>query len=58
MSSAQNADTSKMKGMLTDVTKCIGCERCVEACVLKNKLPRDFLAYFKGLYYFLFCLCF
>lgn len=37
-----------MKGMLTDVTKCIGCERCVEACVKVNKLPRDFLAHFKG----------
>jgi len=37
-----------MKGMLTDVTKCIGCERCVEACVRKNKLPRDFLAHFTG----------
>lgn len=48
MSSAQNNDSSKMKGMLTDVTKCIGCERCVEACVKVNKLPRDFLAHFKG----------
>ncbi len=48
MSSVQDSDLSKMKGMLTDVTKCIGCERCVEACVRKNKLPRDFLAYFKG----------
>ncbi len=46
--SGELSDTSKMKGMLTDVTKCIGCERCVEACVRKNKLPRDFLAYYKG----------
>ncbi len=48
MSSTQTSDSSKMKGMLTDVTKCIGCERCVEACVKKNKLPRDFLSYFKA----------
>ncbi|MBU3917725.1 4Fe-4S dicluster domain-containing protein, partial [bacterium] len=48
MSSAPVSDTSKMKGILTDVTKCIGCERCVEGCVRKNKLPRDFLAHFKG----------
>jgi len=39
---------SKKMGILTDVTKCIGCERCVEACVKKNKLPRDFFAHFKG----------
>lgn len=36
-----------MKGILTDVTKCIGCERCVEACVEINKLPRDFPARFQ-----------
>ncbi len=48
MSSASTSDTSTMKGILTDVTKCIGCERCVEGCVRKNKLPRDFLAYFRG----------
>lgn len=48
MSSTQTSDSAKRKGMLTDVTKCIGCERCVEACVRKNKLPRDFLAHFKG----------
>ena len=48
MSSTQTSDSSKMKGMLTDVTKCIGCERCVEGCVKKNKLPRDFLSYFKA----------
>lgn len=29
------------KAILTDVTKCIGCERCVEACVRQNKLPRE-----------------
>lgn len=48
MSSATTSDPSKMKGMLTDVTKCIGCERCVEGCVRKNKLPRDFLSYFRA----------
>jgi formate dehydrogenase iron-sulfur subunit len=48
MSSTQNSDTTKMKGILTDVTKCIGCQRCVEGCVRKNKLPRDFFAYFKA----------
>ncbi len=48
MSSTQTSDSSKIKGMLTDVTKCIGCERCVEGCVKKNKLPRDFLSYFKA----------
>lgn len=29
------------KAILTDVTKCIGCERCVEACVQQNKLPDE-----------------
>ncbi|MBT3218939.1 MAG: 4Fe-4S dicluster domain-containing protein [Proteobacteria bacterium] len=28
------------KAILTDVTKCIGCERCVEACTRVNRLPR------------------
>jgi formate dehydrogenase iron-sulfur subunit len=32
---------SPEKAILTDVTKCIGCERCVEACVVQNRLPRD-----------------
>lgn len=34
------------KGILTDVTKCIGCERCVEACVQQNKLPVEIPAKF------------
>jgi len=38
----------KMKGILTDVTKCIGCERCVEACVNRNKLQNDEPAHFKA----------
>ncbi|MBZ0266993.1 4Fe-4S dicluster domain-containing protein [bacterium] len=29
------------KAILTDVTKCIGCERCVEACVRQNDLPNE-----------------
>ncbi len=48
MSNAPISDSSTMKGILTDVTKCIGCERCVEACVRTNKLPRDFLAHFQA----------
>ncbi len=28
-----------MKAILTDVTKCIGCEKCVAACAAENKLP-------------------
>ncbi len=32
---------SPEKAILTDVTKCIGCERCVEACVRQNQLPRE-----------------
>ncbi len=35
-----------MKGILTDVTLCIGCERCVEACTAKNKLGTDLPAKF------------
>jgi formate dehydrogenase iron-sulfur subunit len=31
----------KPKGILTDVTRCIGCRRCVEACVHANKLGDD-----------------
>jgi len=48
MSSTQTVDPAKKKGILTDVTRCIGCERCVEACVRQNQLPRDFLAHFTG----------
>lgn len=36
------------KGILTDVTLCIGCERCVEACNRQNKLPRDIPAKYKA----------
>ena len=39
--SGAHSDTSKMKGILTDVTKCIGCERCVEACSRVNKMPPE-----------------
>jgi formate dehydrogenase iron-sulfur subunit len=51
MSGAANrpaGEAGKMKAILTDVTKCIGCERCVEACVEQNKLPRDVPAHFKA----------
>ncbi len=27
-----------MKAILTDVSKCIGCERCVTACVAEHRL--------------------
>ncbi len=47
MSSGHSAKTGKMKGILTDVTKCIGCERCVEACVEVNDLPKDTPSKFK-----------
>ena len=30
-----------MKGILTDVTKCIGCNRCVDACVKENRLGKE-----------------
>jgi formate dehydrogenase iron-sulfur subunit len=40
--------TDKTKGILTDVTKCIGCERCVEGCVQQNKLPADIPTHYKA----------
>ncbi len=46
MSKARSRET-KMKGILTDVTKCIGCERCVQACNQVNKLPPDLPTRFK-----------
>ena len=33
-----------MIGILTDVTKCNGCSKCVEACVQANKLGPDMAA--------------
>ena len=48
MSRALSDKKPMMKGILTDVTKCIGCERCVEACVQVNKLSHDFPAHFKA----------
>lgn len=30
-----------MKGILTDITKCIGCNECVKACKVVNELPQD-----------------
>jgi formate dehydrogenase iron-sulfur subunit len=32
-----------MKAILTDVTKCIGCDKCVAACVAENKLSAEAL---------------
>jgi len=29
------------KAILTDITKCIGCNSCVTACKLANELPPD-----------------
>ncbi len=46
MSKASLAETAK--GILTDVTLCIGCERCVEACSRQNKLPSDVPAHHKA----------
>jgi formate dehydrogenase iron-sulfur subunit len=33
--------TTKKMAILTDTTKCIGCEECVVACQRENKLPRE-----------------
>ena len=33
--------TFQNMSILTDVTKCIGCEKCVEACRETNHLPPD-----------------
>ncbi len=30
-----------MKAILTDITKCVGCNECVKACKKTNKLPAD-----------------
>ncbi len=49
MSGAHTKKTeAKVKAILTDATKCIGCERCVQACVRQNKLPEDYPARFKA----------
>ncbi len=48
MSSAGHANDKIQKGILTDVTKCIGCERCVQACTRKNKLAEEFPAHYKA----------
>lgn len=34
-------DDNRVKAILTDTTKCTGCERCVEACRKTYNLPRD-----------------
>ncbi|UCF67449.1 MAG: 4Fe-4S dicluster domain-containing protein [Acidobacteriota bacterium] len=49
MSEGSTSETkSKAKAILTDTTKCIGCERCVQGCVKKNQLPADLPAHFKA----------
>ena len=48
MSETKDIHFPQVKGILTDVTKCIGCERCVEGCVLQNKLPANPPAHFKA----------
>jgi formate dehydrogenase iron-sulfur subunit len=39
---------SRAKAILTDVTRCIGCERCVEGCTRQNHLPKDIPARYKA----------
>jgi len=48
MSDKKNVNRPMAKGILTDVTKCIGCERCVEGCVRQHKLPADYPMKFKA----------
>lgn len=31
-----------MYAVLFDATKCVGCNKCIEACVADNKLPKDY----------------
>jgi len=38
---ASSEGLSGRKAILTDVTKCIGCERCVDACTKQNRLPHE-----------------
>ncbi len=48
MSRDLDSNKSKSKAILTDATKCIGCERCVQGCVEQNQLPPDVPAKFKA----------
>ncbi len=48
MSDALDSAVRPGKAILTDTTKCIGCERCVQGCVQQNRLPRDVPAKFKS----------
>ncbi len=46
--SDEKKEVAKGKAILTDATKCIGCERCVQGCVERNELPDDTPAKFKA----------
>lgn len=46
--SAEQKALGTGKAILTDVTKCIGCERCVEACVRQHKLPQELPSRFRA----------
>ncbi len=48
MDSKTELKKPKNKAILTDATKCIGCERCVLGCVEQNALDLDLPAKFKG----------
>jgi len=48
MSDTPESPDMKGKAILTDPTRCIGCERCVQACVAQNRLPADVPAKFKA----------
>ncbi len=46
--STKTPDIGPGKAILTDITKCIGCERCVEACTRQNKLPQEIPTSFRA----------
>ena len=48
MNETPEATAGHGKAILTDATKCIGCERCVLGCVEQNRLPADIPAKFKA----------
>ncbi len=48
MSATQDKQGFYGKAILTDTTKCIGCERCVQGCVSQNHLPENLPARYKA----------